>query len=266
LLGLSVDHTAGALASSIALSQHSATPGSPAMSSRWLLLGVAAANGVLAVRGARAGLHGGAAADAILSRMTRGLGRRFLFDEIGTKPFPTARQGLAAIEAARGIVDAAHLAASDITEIVVSLPEPQRVIVDRSGLPRSRFDSIVNIRYQIALAISKPERLFDVGRTPPFGSPVLRRLMTRIRLTRARDLESQYPRAWPARVAIQARGRRHVRVVTHPLGDARCPPDWGEIAAKAIRIAAPVAGTSTTERVINEWRAADAAAAMPLFP
>ena len=150
--------------------------------------------------------------------------------------------------------------------IVVALPERQRAIVDRSGFPQTRFDAIVNVRYQIALALAAPERLGDVERMPPFDSPAVRRLMSRTRVTRARDLDARYPQSWPARVEIRARRQRYVRVMLHPHGDARQPLTWAELAAKATAIAAPIAGPSATDRLINEWRDADGDAPMPLFP
>jgi len=266
MMGLSVDDTAGALATSIAFAQHRAMGSSPSRSSRWLTLGIAAANGVLAARAAQGGLRGSIDVAAWSAPLLRGLGRRLLFDEIGMKPFPTARQALAAIEAARGIVDAERLTPTDITTIVVGLPEPQRVIVVRQGFPQTRFDSIVNVRYQMALAIAAPDRLLDVERTPPFTSPALRRLMTKIRVTRARDLDSRYPRSWPARVEVRSRGRRHERIVIHPHGDAQRPLTWSDLRAKTRAIAAPTARASAIDRVVNEWRDADADAPMPLLP
>lgn len=266
MMTLSVDQTAGALATAIGFAQQRAMASSPARSSRWLSLGVAAANGVVAAHAARTGLVGTADVDAWSATLTRGLGRRFLFDDIGMKPFPTARQGLAAVEGALGIVDRERLAPAEISAIVVALPERQRAIVDRAGFPQTRFDAIVNVRYQIALAIAAPGRLIDVVRTPPFDSPVVRRLMTRTRVARARDLDGRYPQAWPARVDIRAGNRRYIRVVLHPHGDARRPLTWSELAAKATAIAAPTAGASAIERLINHWRDAAADAVMPLFP
>lgn len=266
LLALTVDQTASALATSIALAQQRAVSSVPARSSRWLSLGIAAASGVMAVRGARAGLVGAIDTDAWAGRLTRGLGRQYLFDAIGLKPYPTARQALAAIEAAREIASAERLGPADIDAIVVDLPERQRVIVDRDGFPGSRFDSIVNVRYQIALAIVAPERLQDVRRTPPFDDRAVRRLMMKMRVRRARDLDTHYPRCWPARVEIKARGRRSARVVLHPRGDARRPLGWNDVSAKLRAIAGPIVGVHAIERLVSEWRAVNIDAPLLALP
>jgi 2-methylcitrate dehydratase PrpD len=231
-------------------------------------LGAAAANGVLAARGAREGLVGAAGAARVLSagaqkRLTRGLGRRYLFDDTGMKPYPTARQGLSAIEAARAIVDARRLVPAEIDEIVVRLPKRQRAVVDHSEAPESRFASIVSVQYQIALALLEPERLFDVRRTPPFADDRVRELIVKIRVRRARELDQQYPETWPARVDIKAGGRHFTRLMRHPPGDARNPFGWDDVAQKFRTLAGPILGAVAADRVVSDMRAAKAGAAMP---
>jgi 2-methylcitrate dehydratase PrpD len=259
---LTVDQTVGALTTALAYGSGPPVSGSLSSSSRWMTLGVAAANGELAARAARAGLLG-TAADEASPRLVRGLGRRYLFDEIGMKPFPTARQGLAAIQAVRDVAGAEQLRAEEVDEVVASVPEWQRRIVDRPKMPASRFESIVSLQYQIALALIAPDRLTDVVRTPVFSTPQLQRLMRNIRVTRARDLDARYPRAWPARVTIAARGRRVVRLVMHPRGDARNAFTWDQVTAKFVALGTPAAGPTAARRAIEAFRAAEADAVMP---
>ena len=261
--GLSVDQTAGALATALAFG--SGTPVSAMLpsSSRWMTLGLAAVNGVTAARAAREGLIGPTDHVALWPRLTNGLGRRFLFDDIGMKPYPTARQCLSAIEAARRLTDAWRIDPSGIDEIVVHLPEPQRAIVDRPELPATRFASIVSVQYQIALVLIAPERLFDVRRTPPFVDDRLGVLMSKIRLRRAPDLDRHYPRAWPARVEITSGGRRYSRLVLHPRGDARNPFGWDDVLQKFLALAGPAIGEASASRVVAGMRDAPASADMP---
>jgi 2-methylcitrate dehydratase PrpD len=228
-----------------------------------MTLGLAAVNGVMVARAAREGLVGTADHIALGPRLTNGLGRRFLFDDIGVKPYPTARQGLAAIEAARELADAKRIDVSGIDEIVVHLPEPQRAIVDRAAPPQTRFASVVSVQYQIALALIAPERLLDVRRTPPFVDDRVRALMSKIRVRRARDLVRHYPRAWPARVEIRTSGRRYSRLVLHPHGDARNPFRWDDMSRKFLALAGPAIGAESAARVVGEMRQAVATAAMP---
>ncbi len=261
--GLSVDRTAGALATALAFGSGSPVSAALPSSSRWITLGQAAVNGVTAARAAREGLVGAADTAALGPRLTNGLGRRFLFDDIGMKPYPTARQALSAIEAARELAAADNIDLSRIDEIVVHMPQAQRAIVDRPSPPATRFASIVSVQYQIALALFAPEHLHDVRRTPPFVDERIRKLMSKIRIRRAHDLDRQYPRAWPARVEIKAAGRRYSRLVLHPHGDASRPFGWDDTLRKCVALAGPAIGEVNAVRVVGEMRSAAATAAMP---
>jgi 2-methylcitrate dehydratase PrpD len=258
--GLDEEQAAGALATALALAPRAAVPAAPPSSSRWIALGLAAAHGVAAAEAARSGLIGTCADPPPVAA---GVGRTWLFDRIGMKPFATARQALAAIEAARDLVRAEACDPTDIAGITVWLPEPQRAIVDRSDPPASRFASIVSVQYQIALALVEPARLMDVRRTPPFIDDRMRRLMKVIVVRRARDLEGDYPRVWPARVDIRVGRRRLSCVVRHPHGDARRPLTWQDVAAKFRALAGPVIGASEADRFVQAVRAATPASPMP---
>jgi 2-methylcitrate dehydratase PrpD len=251
--GLTIKQTVAALSTALGVSGGTPAASAPAMSSRWLALGIAAANGVLAARGAREGLIG--TADMSSTRLTSGLGRKWLFDEIGLKPYPTARQALAAIEAARELAEGLDDAGlRRIREIKIGVPERQRVIIDRPDRPRSRFASIVSAQYQIALALAEPARMMDVTRTPPFFDAGVRQLMSRVRVHRARDLDASYPRAFPGHVAIVLPDRRLSRLVRHPRGDHRNPLGWEDMAVK-FRATAGLS-PDRSERIIDAIRRA----------
>jgi 2-methylcitrate dehydratase PrpD len=260
---LNPDDTAGALATALAFGSGRPVSADPPFSSRWITLGIAAANGDLAARAAAEGLRGIEPRDGPAPRLTLGLGRRHLFDDVGMKPFPTARQGLAAIEAAREIIARNSIDAVAINTIVIALPELQRRIVDRSGTPTTRFQSIVSVQYQIALAVAAPDEFVDLERTPPFSSRRVRSLQSKIDVRRARDLDAYYPRAWPARVTIAAGRRRITRLVVHPRGDARRPLGWNGIAMKFERLAAPSIGIDAARRTVRAVQNARPNAAMP---
>jgi 2-methylcitrate dehydratase PrpD len=249
--GLKPDDTAGALATTLAFGSGRPVSGDRAYSSRWITLGIAAANGELAARAAREGLQAIESRDTVASGLVIGLARRYGFDSVSMKPFATARQGLAAIEAAREIVEHDPIDASDIDAVIVSLPEWQRRIVDRPEMPATRFQSIVSVQYQIALTIAAPDRFADIDRTPPFASDAVRRLQSKVQVRRARNLDAHYPRAWPARVTIAVGRRRFTRLVVHPRGDAQRPLGWDGVASKFERLAAPSIGIDAARRTFH---------------
>jgi len=218
-------------------------------SSRWVSLGCAAEHGVAAAMAAREGALGdsqllerykGRIAGVRIStrRLLQGarrvghVGHRFLFDEMGLKPYPIARQALAAVEACRQL---AGSGAKGISAITVSVPSAQRRIIDRPGLPSNRMQSITSVQYQIALALLSPNRLMEFDRTSPFETEALRSLAAKVRVRRDAQLEGQYPEMWPARVVVERSGKRKSIVVRTPRGDARNPMQWDDVFLKAAR-------------------------------
>src|SRR6266571_2517923 len=173
---LNVSQTAGALSTALAASTGIAPPAVMENSSRWVSLGSAAERGVADAIAATLGALGdpqlfecyrGHVAGVRISarRLLQGTGPRFLFDEIGLKPYPIARQALAAVEACRQL---AGSGTKGISAITVSVPAAQSRIIDRPALPSSRMQSIASVQYQIALALLSPDRLMEFDRTLPF--------------------------------------------------------------------------------------------------
>ena len=166
-------------------------------------------------------------------------------------------------KAARELVERNSLKAAAIDSITVTLPEPLRRIVDRPATPATRFESVVSVQHQIAVAIVAPDRLLDVDRTPPFTSRPLRRLQSRIRVRRSRTLDEGYPGAWPARVTIAAGRRRFIEVMVRPRGDAADPLSWDDIAAKFERLTAPTIGVEAARRTVRTMQHAKPTDPMP---
>ena len=243
---LNVSQTAGALSTALAAATGIAPPAVMENSSRWVSLGCAAEHGVVAAMAARQDALGdpqlleryrGRIAGVRISarRLLQGagrVGRRFLFDEIGLKPYPIARQALAAVEACRQL---AGSGTKGISAITVSVPSAQSRIIDRPARPSSRMQSITSVQYQIALALLSPNRLMEFDRTPPFQTETLRSLAAKVRVRRDARLEGQYPEMWPARVVVERSGKRKSIVVSTPLGDARNPMQWDDVLLKAAR-------------------------------
>ena len=235
--------TAGALATALAASTGIAAPALAPNSSRCVALGFAAEHGVQAARAARAAAlgdvqllerHAGRIAGVRISRrrLLQDARTRFFFDEIGLKPYPIARQALAAVEACRELVGRNT---TGITAITVSVPSAQARVIDHPSWPRNRMQSIAGVQYQIALALLTPERLMDFDRSPPFETKALRSLAAKIHVRTDARLESHYPEAWPARVVVERSGKRESAFVSTPRGDARNPIEWRDVLIKAAR-------------------------------
>jgi 2-methylcitrate dehydratase PrpD len=240
---LDVAQTAGAMATALAASTGIAPSATMPDSSRCISLGLAAEHGICAAMAAKQGALGdvqllghraGRIAGIRISerRLLQQLGTRFFFDEIGLKPYPIARQALAAVEACREL---AGRNVKDISSITVGVPSAQARVIDHPGWPTNRMDSIAGVQYQIALALLSPEHLLDLDRTPPFETKALRALAAKVRVRADVRLERQYPRTWPAHVVVERSGRRKSKLVSIPRGDAQNPLGWEDVLLKAGR-------------------------------
>jgi 2-methylcitrate dehydratase PrpD len=237
---LDTTQTAGALATALASANGVASPAMMPNSSRCISLGLAAEHGVFAAMAARQGMFG----DAKLvesragringlrvsnHRLLSQLSTRLFFDETGLKPYPIARQALAAVEACRQIVGGNTKAISRIT---VYVPSAQARVIDQPAWPSNRMQSIASVQYQLALSLVSPDRLLEFDRTPPFETKLLRELAAKIRVRLDPQLESHYPRSWPARVVVQQSGKRKSALITVPRGDAQNPLHWKDVLLK----------------------------------
>jgi len=250
---LDASQTAGALATALAASTGIAPPATMSNSSRCISLGSAAEQGVLAAMAARQGALGdvqllehraGRVAGVRMSprRLVQHLWTRFLFDETGLKPYPIARQALAAVEACRQLVGRN---AKGISTITVGVPSAQGRVIDQPGWPSNRMQSIAGVQYQVALALLSPERLMDFDHTP-FDTKALRALAAKVRVRADARLEAQYPETWPARVVVERSGKRQSALVTTPRGDAQNPLRWEDVLLKAGRYGPALAAIRTT--------------------
>jgi 2-methylcitrate dehydratase PrpD len=265
LLRLDAAQTADAIG--IAASIATGTTGRPAgKTSRWLTMGCAVQNGVIAALGAQRGMRGDTALlDANWSKilgvpldtgaLLDGLGERYEGAASCMKPWCAAKQTVAATDAFRTLLAGEGLDARELREVVVSVPGAYRAMIDKPGLPRVRQESFASVQYQFALAAFAPEKSYDIVRTEIATTPDVERLMAVTSVIGDAGLDAAYPAAWPARVTIAAAdGRRFEREVMHPLGDPGTPFGWGEVRDKIVRAsgiaAADVDGIAAATRAL----------------
>ena len=238
---LDPSQTAGALATALAASTGVAPPAMAANSSRWIALGSAAQYGVSAAMAARQGALGdvrllenraGRIAGVRISsrRLLQQLPARFLFDETGLKPYPIARQALAAVEACRELVGRNT---KGISAITVSAPSAQARVIDQPVWPSNRMQSIAGVQYQIALALLSPDALMGFARTPPFETKALRSLAAKVSVRTDARLDPHYPETWPAQVVVVRSGKRLSTLLSSPRGDRRNPLEWDDVLSKS---------------------------------
>jgi 2-methylcitrate dehydratase PrpD len=242
LLGLDRAASLSALALAVTRSQWCTSRHVP----RWLQLGHAAVDGVLAARAAAAGFTASPAAIADWAqsarltlhadRMAAGPLPRIV--EMDSKTFPTSRQGMAAVEAFIGLHGESPVAADDPVEVVV--PGAYLGMIRNNQPPFDRLGSLLSVPYQLALVGSVPATLYDVARVdPPLTQPMVSRL-SHTTLSSDPELDAEYPARWGARVTVRA-GTSAVRsrTVLDPIGSGRKPLAWPDICQKAADLSIP---------------------------
>jgi 2-methylcitrate dehydratase PrpD len=213
---------------------------------RWLQLGHAAVDGVLAARAAGAGFKAspGAIFDWAhsvglalhIERLEAGsLPRIAVMD---SKTFPTSRQGLAAVEAFIELHRESPIAADDRVEIVV--PGAYLGMIRNNLPPFDRLGSLLSVPYQLALAARAPQALYDVARANPPFSEIMALRLSHTTMRSEAEFDRSYPQHWGARVTVRA-GATAARssTVLDPIGSARKPLAWSDLCRKAADLTIP---------------------------
>jgi 2-methylcitrate dehydratase PrpD len=242
LLGLDSAETLTALALAVSRSHARTSRQVP----RWLQLGHAAVDGVVAARAAGAGFK---ASPGAISDWAQSVGLSLQVErlqagslpriaEMDNKTFPTSRQGLAAVEAFIQLHRDSSVAVDDRVEVVV--PGAYLGMIRNNLPPFDRLGSLLSVPYQLALAACAPEALYDVARAnPPLTEPMALRLShTTIRSDP--EFDRSYPEHWGARVTVGA-GTSAARscTVLDPIGSGRKPLAWSDICRKAANLTIP---------------------------
>jgi len=265
LLGLSGDETAHALA--VALTLTTGTRGRiTGLSSRWLTLGCAAQNGILAALAARRKLRGdllllesdwdktvGIALDH--EQLLDALGDSYEIDRASIKPYCAAKQTISAIDGFVQLLDQERLDPAAIERIVVAVPKHFVSMIDQAEAPAYRQASIVSVQYQLALAAYHRSELLDVLRPDIHREQEFRALMTKISVEADESLHSYYPRAWPSRVEVYTPSGKLTREVRHSKGDPSNPLNWDEVNHKLWSVVRGIAKRSSVDRLASACQA-----------
>jgi 2-methylcitrate dehydratase PrpD len=253
LMGLHEEQTAHALSLACMLMAGGVGRIRGAPSGRWFLFANAVAGGVAAAEAARGGYRGdpglldgtwfadthGVPLDGGL--LTAKLGAGSIYPALSMKPFCSAKQAIAAVEAFRAIL--AQGARGDaIAKVQVRVPAAYTGMIATRAEPGARQSTLVSVAHQIALAALAPEQLYDVDRSSPDIGAAVAQLAAKVEVIADKTLESFYPQHWPATVAVEANGKSFEHRVVEATGDPEHPLDRVAVADKARRVLEPLIG------------------------
>jgi 2-methylcitrate dehydratase PrpD len=257
LLALSETQTTHALSLAVMLTAGGVGRIHGTPSGRWFLYANAVAAGVSAAEAAGAGYRGDPElleknwfADThgiVLDReqFTQNLGKGSVYRALSMKPVCSAKQGIAAIEAFRALLDSG-IRRETITAVRVHVPPAYAGMIGTRAEPGARQSTMVSVAYQIALAAFVPQRLSDIDRSAPGVSPEVLQFAAKVEVVADAALETFYPRHWPAEVEIEAGGAISRRRVIEATGDPERPLGRAAIDDKAHRVLDPLLGAERT--------------------
>jgi 2-methylcitrate dehydratase PrpD len=244
LMGLDQARTAHALSLAVMLMAGGVGRIHGAPSGRWFLYAKAVAGGVAAAEAARADYHGdpeildedwladthGIALDR--GPLTRPFGGKSVYATLTMKPFCSAKQGIAAVEAFRAMLPSVRPDA--IAKVRVQVPRAYAGMISARADAGARQSTLVSVAHQIALAALAPEQLYDIDRSAPAAvSAEMAAFAGKVEVVADPGLDAFYPQHWPAEVAIES-GVGVVRQrVVEAQGDPERPLNLADVEQKA---------------------------------
>jgi 2-methylcitrate dehydratase PrpD len=260
MMGLNEPRTAHALSLAVMLMAGGVGRIHGAPSGRWFLYANAVAAGVAAAEAARADYRGdpdildktwltdshGIALDH--ERLTEKLGVSCVYAGLSLKPFCSAKQGIAAIEAFRAILNRG-VRQEAISKVRVRVPPAYAGMIATRAEAGARQSTMVSVAHQIALAALDAERLYDVDRSSAKADIEVAQFAAKVEIAADVRLDAYYPQHWPAEVDVEAGGEVHQQRVVEAIGDPEHPLDHASVLAKAHRVLDPLVGKDG----IAEW-------------
>lgn len=232
--------------------------------------GRAAQNGVVAALLAKLGFTGPSTVfegkfgflraysdDAILDRLTLGLGEKFATSGVGIKPHACCRYIQSPIDAVLSAVKSKSIKPDQIEEIRVEvvkraidlLSEPR----EAKYRPRTTVDAQFSIPYGVAVAAVKGRALIGEFTQDAIVDESVLKMAERVKVVHNPDLEKKFPAYWPANVALKLKDGSIIesRVETSK-GDAENPLTKEELKEKFLGLVGNILTDDSASQLISQ--------------
>jgi len=232
--------------------------------SKHLHAGRAASNGVLAALLAERGFTGpsrilegergffrATAPDADPDRVLAGLGSgKLKIHGVSLKPHASCRHTHAAIDCALAL--RSRIGTEPIRSIDVDTYGATLSLCDRPE-PSTPYEAKFSLQFCVASALLRGEAGLDAFGEDSLRDPRVRDLTSKVHPRIEPDIESRYPREWPARVRVRLLSGNTLEAETsHPRGDPELPLSPREIERKFAALAAH-GGREDAVETLLDW-------------
>jgi 2-methylcitrate dehydratase PrpD len=244
---LSTSETAHALSLALMLSAGRSGRFQGKIPGRSVILSIAVSAGLKAAAAARDGVSGdpdlldgpwlseAQGLEAKPEALMAGLGTRSVYSELSLKPFCSAKQAVAAIEALLVLLDEG-MAPDAIERVRVRVPPPYARMIAMKAQPGSRASTIVSAAFQMGLAARRHQRLYDIDRDRAGEEEAATEFAAKVEIVPDEALSDTFPVCYPAEVEVVAGGRTKRKRVTAAIGDPSRPLDDARLKEKAERV------------------------------
>jgi 2-methylcitrate dehydratase PrpD len=185
-----------------------------------------------------------------LAALTTRLGGGSVYREMSLKPFCSAKQGIAAIEALMALIDGG-LSADAITHVRVRVPPPYARMIATKAEAGSRSSTLVSVAFQLGLAAERRQRLYDVERGDVMQEVAAQKFAQLVEVVADESLLADFPASWPAEIEVDAGDQVFRRRVTAAAGDPSRPLDDAQLLTKARRVFAQLGDPAVAGRLVD---------------
>lgn len=191
--------------------------------------------------------------------VTADWGRPWEVMNTSIKPHACCRYKQGPIDCILELVKEHNLKPEDIAQVEIGILDAGFALVaepeEQKINPQSIVDAQFSMPFGAALAIVRKNAFLDRYSLSEIGNSEIKELMKKVRCVRDPELNREYPRKWPARVAIKTvSGSTLNHYLEHPKGDPENPLSWDELIHKFNLLAMEVVGPAQCERIVKMVR------------
>ena len=178
------------------------------------------------------------------------------------KPHACCRYKQGPIDCLMAIMEKHELRPEDVNGVDIAVLEAGFALVaepiDKKRHPESVVDAQFSMPFGAALAVLRRDASLDRYSPDEIDSDDIKSFMARVNCIRDPELDREFPKKWPARVAVTTTdGRIFEHHLEYPKGDPENPLSWDELIAKFTSLASQVLPKSQCDKIVSLVRRLD---------